>query len=95
MQAPAEGPSLLPPSLLPPKGPPPCAYQHQPAAPALRRCRFIYLVGCTGGYAFATALCGLAGVKRERRLQLGAYILLLALLVSVLLWGSRAVRALV
>jgi hypothetical protein len=42
---------------------------------------FIYLVGCTGGYAFATALCGLAGVKRDRRLQLGAYILLLALLV--------------
>lgn len=39
-------------------------------------------MGCAGGYAFATALCGLAGVKRERRLQLGAYILLLALLVS-------------
>lgn len=44
--------------------------------------RFIYLVGCVGAYAFATALCGLAGVKRDRRLQLGAYILLLALLVS-------------
>lgn len=42
---------------------------------------FIYLVGCVGAYAFATALCGLAGVKRDRRLQLGAYILLLALLV--------------
>ena len=40
-------------------------------------------MGGTGVYAFVTALCGLGGVKRERRLQLGAYILLLALLVSL------------
>lgn len=50
-----------------------------PLSPHLHR--FIYLVGCVGAYAFATALCGLAGVKRDRRLQLGAYILLLVLLV--------------
>lgn len=42
---------------------------------------FIYCVGGAGAYGFATALCGLAGLKRGRRLQLGAYILLLALLV--------------
>ncbi len=58
-------------------------------------CRFIYLVGFAGAYAFGTALCGLAGVKRDRRLQLGAYILLLALLVSTFPSGqSGSMRAL-
>lgn len=42
---------------------------------------FIYLVGLTGAYGLIAALCGLAGMKRERRLQLGSYIVLLALLV--------------
>lgn len=41
---------------------------------------FIYLVGGTGAYCLVTALCGLAGAKRDRRLHLATYILLLALL---------------
>jgi len=62
-------------------------------------CRFIYLVGCTGAYCFATALCGLAGVSRERRLHLSAYIVLLAALIvaeagaTVLLLTDNAWRA--
>ena len=39
------------------------------------------MVGLTGAYCFVAALCGLAGVKRDRRRHLAAYILLLALLV--------------
>lgn len=38
-------------------------------------------MGCTGTYCFATALVGLAGVSRERRLHLSAYIALLAALM--------------
>ena len=41
---------------------------------------FIYFVGATGAYCLVTALCGLAGAKRDRRLHLATYILLLALL---------------
>ena len=44
-------------------------------------CRFIYATGVVGAYCFATALCGLAGVTRQRRRQLALYLLLLALLV--------------
>ncbi|KAL4448471.1 hypothetical protein ABPG75_005690 [Micractinium tetrahymenae] len=39
---------------------------------------FIYAVGGAGAYCFATALCGLAGVKRGRRGRLAAHIVLLA-----------------
>ena len=49
--------------------------------------RFIYLVGCTGVYCLLTALCGLVGVKRDRRAHLSAYIALMALLV---LWEAGA-----
>ncbi|EFN56358.1 hypothetical protein CHLNCDRAFT_144845 [Chlorella variabilis] len=48
---------------------------------------FIYLVGCTGVYCLLTALCGLVGVKRDRRAHLSAYIALMALLV---LWEAGA-----
>lgn len=39
---------------------------------------FIYLVAGAGAYCFATSLCGLSSLRRDRRLQLGTYILLLA-----------------
>ena len=48
---------------------------------------FIYGVGGTGAYCLATALAGLAGVRRDRRWHLSAYIALLALLVLAQVGG--------
>jgi hypothetical protein len=43
--------------------------------------RFIELLCLLGVYCLCTAMCGLSGVKRERRNNLAAFIALLALLV--------------
>lgn len=43
--------------------------------------RFICALGLCGLYCFCTALCGLSGVKRDRRAALATHILLLAVLV--------------
>jgi hypothetical protein len=51
-----------------------------PAPPPLLA-RFLCALGLTGAYCFCTALCGLSGVKRDRRATLAAYILLMAALV--------------